>query len=132
VISLPEETAQSEQPAPAAQQPTKPVQPAPPAKAGGDDNLMAALSYISIISVVMLFVKKDSDYVQFHAKQGTVLFVGEVVIWVLNMFTWFLFFIWGLLGLVFFIASIIGFIKAYSGERYRMPVVADIADKIKI
>ena len=122
---MPEETAQSGQPAPAAQ-------PAAPAKAGGDDNLMAALSYISFVSVVMLFVKKDSDYVQFHAKQGVVLFVGEVVIWVLNMFTWFLFFIWGLLGLVLFIASIIGFIKAYSGERYRMPVVADIADKIKI
>ena len=127
--SLPEETAQSEQSAPSVQQPT---QPAPPAKAGGDDNLMAALSYISIISVVMLFVKKDSDYVQFHAKQGTVIFIGEIILGVVSSFTWFLFYLWNLVWLVFVIASVIGFIKAYRGERYQMPVVADIANKIKI
>ena len=117
MISLPEETSA---PAPA------------PAKSGGDDNLMAALSYISIISIVMLLVKKDSDYVQFHAKQGVILFIGEVVLWVLSAVLWFLFFIWWIIGLVFFVASIIGFIKAYGGERYRLPVVGDLAGKINL
>lgn len=125
MIDLPEETAPT--------QPAQPVpaQPAPAAKTS-DDNLMAALSYVSVLAVVMLLVKKDSDYVKFHAKQGVVLFIGEVIYWVVSAFTWFLFFIWWILGLVFLIVSIIGFIKAFSGERYRIPVVADLADKFNI
>ena len=106
--------------------------PAPVAKSGGDDNLMGAISYIGIIAVVMLLVKKDSEYVQFHAKQGTVLFIGEVILGLLGSFIWVLFFIWGLVWLVFLLASIVGFIKALSGEKYKLPVVGDLADKIKL
>ncbi|OGY24789.1 MAG: hypothetical protein A2126_04905 [Candidatus Woykebacteria bacterium GWB1_45_5] len=129
--SLPEE--QNDQP----NQPAPPAQTAPPAQAapaakGSDDNLMAALSYIFLLSVVMLLVKKDSDYVQFHAKQGTVLFIGEVILGVVGSFTWFLFVLWDLVWVLFVIVSIIGFYRAYRGERYRLPVVADLADKIKI
>ena len=128
---MPEE--QNDQP----NQPAPPAQTAPPAQAapaakGSDDNLMAALSYIFLLSVVMLLVKKDSDYVQFHAKQGTVLFIGEVILGVVGSFTWFLFYLWDLVWLLFVIVSIIGFYRAYRGERYRLPVVADLADKIKI
>ena len=128
---MPEE--QNDQP----NQPAPPAQTAPPAQAapaakGSDDNLMAALSYIFLLSVVMLLVKKDSDYVQFHAKQGTVLFIGEVILGVVGSFTWFLFYLWDLVWLLFVIVSIIGFYQAYRGERYRLPVVADLADKIKI
>jgi len=128
---LPEE--QNDQP----NQPAPPAQTAPPAQAapaakGSDDNLMAALSYIFLLSVVMLLVKKDSDYVQFHAKQGTVLFIGEVILGVVGSFTWFLFVLWDLVWVLFVIVSIIGFYRAYRGERYRLPVVADLADKIKI
>jgi uncharacterized membrane protein len=121
---LPEETSA---PAPA---PTP--SPAPAAKSGGDDNLMGAISYIGIIAVVMLLVKKDSEYVQFHAKQGTVLFIGEVILGIVGTFIWVLFFVWGLVWLVFLLASIIGFIKALSGEKYKLPVVGDLADKINI
>lgn len=128
---MPEE--QNDQP----NQPAPPAQTAPPAQAapaakGSDDNLMAALSYIFLLSVVMLLVKKDSDYVQFHAKQGTVLFIGEVILGVVGSFTWFLFVLWDLVWVLFVIVSIIGFYRAYRGERYRLPVVADLADKIKI
>lgn len=111
--------------------PAQPAQPAPAAKTS-DDNLMGALSYISVLSIVMLLVKKDSDYVKFHAKQGVVLFAGEVIYWFVSAFTWFLFFVWWIVGAALLIVSIIGFIKALSGERYRIPVVADLADKINI
>jgi len=116
---LPEETQEA---APAPQQPA--------AKSGGDDNLMAALSYVWIISIVMLVTKKDSDFIQFHAKQGLVLFVVSVIWWIISIPLFFLWFISWLIYLVVFIAAVIGFIKAYSGERYSLPVVGDIAKKI--
>ena len=40
---------------------------------------LAALSYVWVISIVMYFLKKDSPFVQFHAKQGIVLFLLELI-----------------------------------------------------
>lgn len=90
-----------------------------------DSNLMAALSYLWILSVVMLLVKKDDAYVQFHAKQGVVLFVASIILWVIPIIGW-------LLNIVVTIAVILGFIKAIQGEKYEMPLVADIAKKINL
>ncbi|OGY32150.1 MAG: hypothetical protein A3A57_02760 [Candidatus Woykebacteria bacterium RIFCSPLOWO2_01_FULL_41_12] len=90
------------------------------------------MSYIGIISVIVLLVKKDSEFVQFHAKQGTVLFIVEVVWMVLTMFLFFLWFISWILWLVFLVVTVMGFIKAYSGERYKMPVIGDLAQKINL
>jgi len=90
-----------------------------------DSNLMAALSYLWILSVVMLLVKKEDPYVQFHAKQGVVLFLASIVLWIIPIIGW-------LLNIAVTIAIIIGFIKAYQGEEYRLPLVADLADKINL
>lgn len=39
-----------------------------------NENLFAALSYISILFIIPLLFKKDSKFAQFHGKQGLVLF----------------------------------------------------------
>jgi uncharacterized membrane protein len=90
-----------------------------------DSNLMAALSYLWLLSVVMLLVKKEDAFVQFHAKQGLVLFIASVVLWVIPIIGW-------LLNIAVFIAVILGFIKALQGEKYEMPLVSDIAKKINL
>ena len=91
----------------------------------GDDNLMAALSYLWILSVVMLLIKKDSDYVQFHAKQGLVLFLASIILMVVPILGW-------MFQLVIAIGVVVGFVKALTGERFALPLVADLAAKIKI
>lgn len=104
----------------------------PARSSGEDDKLLAAISYVSLISVIVLLVKKDSEYVQFHAKQGTVLFIAEVVWTVITMFLFFLIFVSWIAWIVFLIATVVGFIKAYSGERYKMPVIGDLAEKLNL
>lgn len=86
-----------------------------------DSKLMAAFSYVWIISVVMLFIKKNDPFVRFHAQQGTVLFLISFVAWI-PILWWLWFFI--------IILDLIGFLKALAGEKFRMPVVADIGEKI--
>lgn len=93
------------------------------APTGSDSNLMAALSYVWIISIIMMIIKKDDQFVVFHAKQGLVLFIASFI-GVIPVIGWF---IW----IVVVIFEIIGFIKALSGERYKIPVIGDIAEKIK-
>lgn len=113
VISLPEDT-----PAPVAGK--------------SDDNLIAAISYLWILSIIILLVKKDSDYVRFHARQGVVLFGAFIIVSLLSVTLSLLSmgFIIVLLNLVIFVAIIVGFIQAYQGKRYKMPVVGDLAEKI--
>ena len=90
-----------------------------------DSKLFAALSYLWLLSVVMLVLKKDDEFVKFHAKQGTVIFVVSIILWFIPIIGW-------LLQIAALIAVVIGFLKAYSGERFKLPVIGDLADKINI
>ncbi len=93
-----------------------------PAAKNTDSNLMAALSYIWLISVIMLVIKKDDEFVKFHAKQGLILFI---ISWigVIPVIGW-------IIDVIVVIFIIIGFIKALTGERYKLPLIGDLAAKI--
>ncbi len=88
-----------------------------------DSNVMALLSYISILSIVMYVVKKDDAFVVFHARQGMVLFgmsIALLFVGIIPVLGWII----GVLGWLFVVVmAIIGMIKAYQGEKYEMPVV---------
>lgn len=98
----------------------------------GDDNLIAAVSYLWILSIIILLVKKDSDYVRFHARQGVVLFGASVILSIIGIPLVFLLPIIWLLNLVILVAVIVGFVQALGGKRYKMPVVGDLAEKINL
>lgn len=93
-----------------------------------DDKLMGALSYLWILSVVMLLVKKDSPFVKFHATQGLVLFIIAVICGAL----WFIPVLGPILNLGVIVLIIVGFLKALSGEQWEMPVIGMLAKKIKL
>lgn len=114
-----------------------PEESAPPAEAPApaqksDDNLIAAISYLWILSIIILLVKKDSDYVKFHARQGVVLFAASVVFQIVSFVIFFIAPLIWLLQLVILVAVIVGFIKALGGQRYKLPVVGDVAESINI
>ena len=98
----------------------------------GNDNLIAAVSYLLILSIIILLVKKDSDYVRFHARQGVVLFGAFVILSIIGIPLVFLLPITGLLNLVILVAVIVGFVQALGGKRYKMPVVSNLSEKINI
>lgn len=91
-----------------------------------DSNLMAALSYLWLLSVVMLLLKKEDPFVKFHAKQGLVLAIASIVAGVIPFLGWFL------LVPIVIIGEIIGFIMAIQGKEYKLPVIGDLAGKINI
>ncbi|MDD5342547.1 MAG: hypothetical protein PHH01_00985 [Patescibacteria group bacterium] len=89
-----------------------------------DDKLMGALSYLWILSVVMLVIKKDSEFVKFHARQGLILFIVS--------FLWFIPVVGWIVNLAVLLMIVIGFFKAYSGEKWEMPVIGALAKKINL
>lgn len=92
-------------------------------------NLVAALSYLGILVLIpLLFVDKHDPFVKFHAKQGLVILIGYVIamvgvgwIPVLGNLVW----------LALAIASIAGLIQSLQGKRWKVPVVGDLAEKLK-
>jgi fumarate reductase subunit D len=90
------------------------------------DKIMLVLAYLGILALIPLLTVKDSEYVKWHAKQGTVLFVAMFVLTlVFGIFPILecpLFVLWGVL-------TIMGIVKAVGGVRWRMPVLADLSEK---
>jgi uncharacterized membrane protein len=88
-----------------------------------DDKLFGALSYVWVVSIIMFILKKGNPFIGFHSRQGMVLFIASLV-WFVPVIGW-------IVAVVALVLMVIGFEKAYHGEKYRIPFVADLAEKIK-
>lgn len=92
----------------------------------------AALSYIFFLWIYTFRQKKNNRFAHFHAKQGIVVFMGEVVSAFFGLIPFIGRFIFPL-GLLFFVfMSLYGIYSALSGKMVRLPIISDIADKFVI
>ncbi len=93
------------------------------------DKIMLVLSYLSLFALIPLLTVKDSELVKWHAKNGLVLGVGGLfVVGFISMIP-FLNIIDCLLFPALTVIDVMAMVKALGGERWRIPVVSDIADK---
>lgn len=91
----------------------------------GKERRLAALSYLFILCFVPLASSK-SDFVQFHAKQGFVMFILEVFAFLIIWFP-----IFGqLFMLILIFTAAVGFIKALNGVRWEIPFVHEWSKKV--
>ena len=107
-------------------------------------NIASLLCYICfpIPSIIFLVIEKENKDVQFHAWQGTILGVSMFgLLGVLQMLGLIFGKLWWGFGVLFHgfftwimllavvIVSVICWIKSYQGERWKIPVIGDIAAK---
>ncbi len=120
---------------------TPPPPPPPPGSGGApssDRTIMLVLSYLWILFLVPLLAKKDDPEVQWHAKNGFALFITEIVVWVAcRIVIHFIPFAGCGLSLVscvvwlgFLAIRVMAIVKATQGQRMRIPVISDFADKM--
>jgi len=105
------------------------------------DKIMLVLSYFGIFALIPYFTVKDSAYVKWHAKQGVtffaVAFAAEVALAIVFAILTAIIHVLGILGTCMFpviglgilVVAIMAMVKAIGGERWRIPVIADLADK---
>jgi uncharacterized membrane protein len=96
-----------------------------------DGRLAAIMSYIPILCFVPLLSMKNNPEARFHARQGLVLFIIELVA--------VLFLIPGVSSLVFRVVliaaaglSIAGIYFALQGKNHKLPIIGDLADKTRL
>lgn len=94
-----------------------------------ENKVLAAIGYISILCILPLVLKPKSAFCKFHGKQGLVLLIAAVITGALNVIP--------ILGQILFvigsvaitILSILGILKALSGEYWEMPYIGEYAKK---
>ncbi len=104
-----------------------------PAAAGSDNSLlMGILAYIGILVLIPLFVAKGNAFVQFHVRQGLVLFVIEIIVYVVGEMMWGLYPILSLVNLAMLVLSIIGIINVVQKKEAELPLVGQLAKHIPV
>jgi len=98
----------------------------------GQKNILAIISYIGILCLIPILTKEEDGFVKFHAKQGLVLFIAEIITWVIfYALPYQLWFLYNLLALLWIILSIIGIMNVIKGEQKPLPLIGKLAGKFK-
>ncbi len=95
-----------------------------------EGKIFAVLSYLSILCIIPLVVRRENPFVLRHGKQGLVIFLGEVAVFIIHIVLgdWIL-----RLGIfVFGVISFIGIVASLQGRHIELPVVSGIAQKITL
>ena len=109
-----------------------PPPPVAAASSGLADNVAGALAYITIIPAIIFLVMEPYNkrpFIRFHAFQSlglAVCWFASSVVMVIPILGW----IAGIIGmLVTFCAWVLCIVKAYGGEKFKLPVLGDFAEK---
>ncbi len=98
------------------------------------NKIMAILAYLSWLVIIPIFAAKDSKFARFHANQGLVLALTEIVWWVgtgiltailtaIVPFLGFLSTLLGLVNLLFLVLLVIGIMNVANGRAKELPII---------
>jgi fumarate reductase subunit D len=96
-----------------------------------EGRLAAVMSYIPFLCFVPLLNMRHNPEAIFHARQGLMLFLIELVAF-LFLFDRISTFVFTAILIVAVALSMVGVFFALQGRNYRLPIVGDLADKSKL
>lgn len=109
-------------------------------KLGVSENIAGLLAYLLtwISGIILLIIEKDNKFVRFHAAQSTVLYLALLVLDIALGFLTFIPYVGFIISLASMLIGLLSLVlwiflmyKAYKGEMYRLPVIAEYADQLE-
>ena len=92
-----------------------------------NNKVFAALAYLGVLVLVPILAAKDSKYAMYHANQGLILFIAQIVLSVIvsiiTSIVGILGFISGIFNLIVLVVQIIGLVNAIQGRAKELPIV---------
>jgi uncharacterized membrane protein len=91
---------------------------------GLEENVAALLSYVVgwITGLIFFLIEKDSKFVKFHAMQSIITFGACAILSFIPFLNWI---VW-ILALILWIVLMV---KAYQGQKFKLPGIGDLAEK---
>ena len=100
---------------------------------GIEENLEALLCYILgwVTGLIFYLLEKENKFIRFHAMQSILTFFPlSIIIWILFLIPFIGWVLGGLLSILSFVLWVVLMIKAYQGEKYKLPIVGrDMAQR---
>ena len=105
---------------------------------GLEPNVAGLLCYVLgwITGLIIFLLEKENKFVRFHALQSIVTFGAFTVLWIVFSILTYIRYIGTLFevlnilsGILAFVLWVVLMVKAYQGERYKLPVAGDLAEK---
>ena len=103
-----------------------------------EPNVAGLLCYLVgwITGLIFILIEKENKFVRFHAMQSIVTFGAFTVLWIplsilvrLDVLGVLFSVLEAVLGITTFVLWIMLMIKAYQGERFKLPIAGDFAEK---
>ena len=119
--------------------PPPPVGGGPGNPASSDRTLMIVLGYLWILALIPLLTKKEDAEVQWHAKNGIGILIGEIIAWIVFIVVQFAMpnaagcgigIISCVVWIGFLVIRILCIVQGVGGKRFNVPVLTDIGQKI--
>ena len=135
-----------------------PSQPSASSGIGGlDPKVAGALSYIWIVGLIFFFIEKENRFVRFHALQSIIFGITNSVIMgvlavlaviltvvfsvggalaggglglIIHLLVWLIWLLFWLVCLALFLGLIFAAFKAYQGQKFKLPIIGNYAEKI--
>lgn len=96
-----------------------------------EGRMAAIMAYIPLLCFVPLLNMKDNKEARFHARQGVMLFLIELVA-VLFLIDGVSAFVFRAVLILAIAMAIAGIILALQGRNYKLPIIGDLAEKSKL
>jgi uncharacterized membrane protein len=105
---------------------------------GLEPNVAGLLCYLFawVSGLIFFIIEEKDEFVRFHAMQSILLFGAFAVLWFIGLiFMWvpvvnvLMWIIWSIVWIIGFVLWIVLMVKAYQGERFKLPIVGDMAAK---
>jgi uncharacterized membrane protein len=104
-----------------------------PNQTGLSDNAAGALAYVTIIPAIIFLIVEPynkNSYVRFHSWQsiflGIAAFAINIVLTAIPIIGWILI---PFVALAFLVIWVIVLIKALNGQRFKLPIIGNLAEK---
>lgn len=92
-----------------------------------DNKAMGVLAYLGILVLIPIFAAKDSPFARYHANQGLVLCIAEIICGMIAGIPFIGWIVGGVGGVVTFVLMIIGIVNAAKGEMKPLPLIGGIS-----
>lgn len=96
-----------------------------------EGRMAAIMAYIPILCFIPLLNMRDNPEAHFHARQGVLLFLIEVLA-VIFLIPGISNFVFKAVLIVAVALSVVGIYFALQGKNFKLPIIGDVADKAKL
>jgi uncharacterized membrane protein len=124
---------------------------------GMDPKIAAAISYIWIVGLIFYLMEKENKFVRFHAMQSILFGIANTVIMIVlvivatvltvafgiggamvggglgtlvSLFVWLIWLLFWVICMAMFVGLIFAAVKAYQGQKFKLPIIGNMADNI--